>query len=702
MVYRWWTTLLVAVVVFSQWVGVVSAQPLIQPLFRFADDRGPRFPTNIAALSSGGALTLTPNAVARVRPDGSVAVVHTFADRFSPDAPSALLVLGGDGGYYSLTTAGGPHQAGTILRLDPTGRLDVAYAFRDAEDGSRPWVLVPGHGGTLYGLARTDQGASNSVFKVDATGAVTTGLARFTGTLMSVASDGLLYGVIGVCAPECGPIVVQRSLAGDQTVIGRPLVDGVYTAVLPQSDGGILTLVSRFDAPDTCDLVRLVDGTPSILQTLDGGCGYRSLKVDGSGQIFGFTGRMVFRVIGVDQVSIVGRVSGQRSLVDVDRIADGRFWGVFGDGGSYNGGEIVDVASTSVSTVTAFWGGSPQGAVPRGPLVRDADGYLYGVTARGGRFDRGAIYRVSAVGGAAFQLLYTFTGGTDGGGPTGLVRARDGGLYGTTTSGAAHGGTIFRVTRTGALTTLHVFRQDSGEGEFPGPLTLGRDGALYGRTLVGGQFGMGTAFRVTTSGVFSVVHDFGPADGLPSTRLGRSAFLAASDGNLYGTTLGCELSNCGGATLFRMTPQGQVTPIWSTSGEEFRGPLLEVPGGRIVGSTPSGVFLLTPGQPAPLTIPADISAAVVSAVSPGGHLFGYALRSGDASDQVIKLGATTPLRVVARSGSYRALPFSGTLTDGGDGFLYGTGDAALADLGVVFRLPLEGDMQAPRNVRIVR
>lgn len=701
MINRWRATLLL--VVASQWAGVVSAQPLIQPLFRFADDRAPSSPTNIAALSTGGALVLTPNAVARVRPDGSVVAAHTFADRFSPEAPSAWLVPGGDGGYYSLTAAGGPHQAGTILRFDPTtGRLDVVYAFRDAEDGSRPWVLVPGAGGTLYGLASSDQGASNSVFIVDATGAVTTGVANFSGTLMSVASNGLLYGVISVCAPECGPVVVQRSLAGDEMLIGRPLVDGLYTAVLPQPDGGILALVSRFDAPQTCDLVRFIGGTSSILQTLDGGCGYRSLKVDGSGQIFGFTGRAAFRVTGVDGVSIIGRVAGQRLLVDGDRIADGRFWGVFVDGGSYNGGEVVDVASTGISTVAAFWGGNLQGAVPRGPVVRDADGHLYGVNARGGRFDRGTIYRVSAVGAATFQLLYTFTGGTDGGDPTGLVRTRDGGLFGTTTSGTAHRGTVFRVGRTGALTTLHVFRQDRGDGEFPGPLTLGRDGALYGRTLIGGRFGLGTAFRMTASGTFAVLHDFGPADGLPGSRLGTSAFLAASDGNLYGTTLVCELANCGGATLFRMTPQGQVTPIWSTSGEEFRGPLLEVPDGRIIGSTPSGVFVLTPGQPTPLIIPPDISAAVVSAVSPGGHLFGYALRSGDASDQVIKLNSTTPLRVIARSGAYRALPFSGTLTDGGDGFLYGTGDGALPDVGVVFRLPLEGDLRAPRNVRIVR
>lgn len=702
MVNRWWATLLLSVVVVSQWAGVVSAQPLIQPLFRFADDRAPRSPTNIAAVSTGGALVLTPNGVARVRPDGSVGVVHTFADRFSPDAPSALLVPGGDGGYYSLTAAGGPNQAGTILRLDPTGRLDVVYAFRNAEDGGRPWVLVPGPGGSLYGLASGEQGATNRVFRVDATGAVTTGLADYSGTLMSVAPNGLLYGVISVCAPECGPIVVQRSLGGDETLIGRPLVDGLYSAALPQSDGGILSLVSRFDAPQSCDLVRIANGTSSILQTLEGGCGYRSLKVDGSGQIVGFTGRTVFRVTGVDQVSIIGRVSGQRLLVDVDRLADGRFWGVFVDGGSYNGGEVVDVAATSVSTVVAFWGGNADGAGPRGPIVRESDGYLYGVTARGGRFDRGTIYRVSAVGAATFQLLYTFSGGADGGDPSGLVRARDGGLYGTTTAGSAHRGTIFRVTRTGVLTTLHVFRQDRADGEFPGPLTLGRDGALYGRTLIGGQFGMGTAFRLTTSGTFTVLHDFGPTDGLPGSRLGTSAFLAASDGNLYGTTLVCELSNCGGATLFRMTPQGQVTLIWSTSGEEFRGPLLEVPGGRVVGSTPSGVFFLTPGQPAPLTIPPDISAAVVSAVAPGGLLFGYALRSGDSSDQVIKLNSTAPLRVVARSEAYRALPFSGTLTEGGDGFLYGTGESAFPDLGVVFRLPLEGDLRAPRNVRIVR
>ncbi|PYR33716.1 MAG: hypothetical protein DMF90_19830 [Acidobacteria bacterium] len=57
------------------------------------------------------------------------------------------------------------------------------------------------------------------------------------------------------------------------------------------------------------------------------------------------------------------------------------------------------------------------------------------------------------------QVLHEFTGYTSAEGPTApLILASDGNLYGTTQqTGEAHRGTIFRMTPSGVVTTLHTF-----------------------------------------------------------------------------------------------------------------------------------------------------------------------------------------------------------------------------------------------------
>ena len=118
--------------------------------------------------------------------------------------------------------------------------------------------------------------------------------------------------------------------------------------------------------------------------------------------------------------------------------------------------------------------------------------------------------------------------GLDGAVPTGIVPGRDGAFYGATTYGGAPGissltpgnGTIFRVTATGALTTLFVF--PGGERGFrPGPLMQGSDGALYG-TAVGGQtlYALlpGIVYRFDpATGDYRILHTFVISDGRDPT-----------------------------------------------------------------------------------------------------------------------------------------------------------------------------------------
>src|SRR5262249_22120761 len=105
----------------------------------------------------------------------------------------------------------------------------------------------------------------------------------------------------------------------------------------------------------------------------------------------------------------------------------------------------------------SFRGGNDGGG-PLGELVQGADGYLYGTTAGGGTYAAGTVFKISTSG--TLTGLYSFTGNDDGQNPqAGLALGSDGNFYGTTQSGGTNGGggTLFKITPAGALTTLYSF-----------------------------------------------------------------------------------------------------------------------------------------------------------------------------------------------------------------------------------------------------
>jgi uncharacterized repeat protein (TIGR03803 family) len=138
-----------------------------------------------------------------------------------------------------------------------------------------------------------------------------------------------------------------------------------------------------------------------------------------------------------------------------------------------------------------------------------------------------------------FTTLHNFDS-ADGANPyAALIQATNGDLYGTTMNGGANGGgTVFRVAATGALKTLYSFCSLSGctDGSNSwAALIQPANGNFYGTTYAGGTNGSGTVFKVTPSGTLTTLHSFcsqsGCADGADPT----SALIQATDGNLYGT-----------------------------------------------------------------------------------------------------------------------------------------------------------------------
>jgi uncharacterized repeat protein (TIGR03803 family) len=194
----------------------------------------------------------------------------------------------------------------------------------------------------------------------------------------------------------------------------------------------------------------------------------------------------------------------------------------------------------------------------------------------GGANKDGTIFKITPSG--TLTTLDSFDG-SDGAGPAyaSLIQAVNGDLYGTTEDGGVSGGdgTVFKISPSGTLTTLHSF--DGTDGHIPGVLVQATDGNIYGTTGDGGNsntscsvLGCGTIFKITPSGTLTTLHRFCSQSGCPDGN-GPGGLVQAADGNFYGTTAGggnygksCPtLASFGCGTFFKMTPTGKLTTLYS-------------------------------------------------------------------------------------------------------------------------------------------
>jgi uncharacterized repeat protein (TIGR03803 family) len=117
-----------------------------------------------------------------------------------------------------------------------------------------------------------------------------------------------------------------------------------------------------------------------------------------------------------------------------------------------------------------------------------------------------------AMEGQTFTRLYNFcdlSGCADGTEPlSALVQGVDGNLYGTTLHGGkADLGTVFKITRSGTLTTVHKFQ--GADGQYPyAALVVANNGSFFGTTWEGGSHANGTVFQMTPSGKLSTLYSF--------------------------------------------------------------------------------------------------------------------------------------------------------------------------------------------------
>ena len=233
---------------------------------------------------------------------------------------------------------------------------------------------------------------------------------------------------------------------------------------------------------------------------------------------------------------------------------DGNFYGTTERGGANDSGTVFQMTpSGTLTTLHSF--SSSDGATPFAGLVQGTDGNFYGTTYGGGASGYGTVFQMTPSG--TLTTLHSFSS-SDGANPfAGLVQGTDGNFYGTTFQGGASSyGTAFQMTPSGTLTTLHSFSSSDGASPTYAGLIQGSDGNFYGTTYQGGASNSGTIFQMTPSGTLTTLHSFSTSDGAYP----HAGLIQGTDGNFYGTTEG---GGAGAGTVFRMTPSGTLTTLHS-------------------------------------------------------------------------------------------------------------------------------------------
>lgn len=319
-----------------------------------------------------------------------------------------------------------------------------------------------------------------------------------------------------------------QGLDGDlygTTDFGGPSDRGTVFRITP---GGTRTLLANF-----CKQPHCPDGAypmGGLVLATDGNF-YGTTSAGGTGSSYGTVFRMTPAGALTTLYSFTGLADGEQPMGTLVQATDGNLYGVAFLGGANNSGTVFRI--TLAGSLTTLYSFCAQANCIDGDepvsLIQGTDGNFYGTTGFGG-YVYGTVFKITPEG--DLTTLYRFTGSDGAYIYAGLVLANDGSFYGQTFEGGSFGcGTIFRITAIGKLTTLHNF--DMTDGCYPfSALIQATDGNLYGSTSDEVVVGMyGTLFEITPTGVLTTLHSFDSSDGAQPGTLVQS-----TNGAFYGTS----------------------------------------------------------------------------------------------------------------------------------------------------------------------
>jgi uncharacterized repeat protein (TIGR03803 family) len=241
--------------------------------------------------------------------------------------------------------------------------------------------------------------------------------------------------------------------------------------------------------------------------------------------------------------------------------SDGAFYGTTSSGGPNTGqcdpgcGTIFKITSKGQYTTIHNFNGLPDGGAPLATMIQAPNGKLYGTASTlGNAGSYGTVFTITLKG--KFTVIHQFNN-TDGAYPFGgLILGTDGNFYGQTDLGGASNygafGTVYKITPNGKVTTLHSFEQTDGDNPISN-LVQGTDGSFYGTASYGGKYpNFGTVFKITSTGTLTTLHNFDSTDG----SYPYAGLIQATNGKFYGATFGGGSSSAckyGCGTVFSLS-----------------------------------------------------------------------------------------------------------------------------------------------------
>ncbi len=403
-----------------------------------------------SATTSGWALAivlLLAVAVTQLAQAQTFNVIHAFTGGKDGATPYGGLTIDKAGNLYGTAQVGGA-GFGTVFKLANTNYgwvFSTLYEFAGGNDGAEPFARpIFGPDGTLYGT--TQQGGSG-------------------------------YGTVFNLRPPPNAICGSIPCPWTETVLYRFTggSDGAYpgSKVTFDQAGNIYGTANRGGAQGYGVVYKLVASGGTWSETV----------------IYSFEG-------GADQSSPVAGVIFDESG-NLYATSSG-FW-IGGNGAAF---QLTPSGSGwTENTLHTFQGGN-DGSEPNAGFIFDNAGNLYSTTAIAGSRNGGTAFELSpSDGGWTYSVIYSFAGN----GPLGprgdLILDQAGNLYGTTSYDGMHGqGSVFKLTSSNGSwteTDLYDFTGGADGGDLYGGLVFDASGNLYGTASTGGANGYGVAFEIT-------------------------------------------------------------------------------------------------------------------------------------------------------------------------------------------------------------
>lgn len=460
---------------------------------------------------------------------GSFSVLRNFS--YTTDGAYARgdLIQATDGNFYGFTAAGGTNGIGTIFRITPTGTFTVIRHLSSADGQGPIGNLMQNTDGFLYGMAHGGANGAGTFFKISTAGAFTLLHAFKTDTEGSDPNgsvirntDGTLWGLTSYGGPNFGGTAFKITTAGAFTLLssfnGASLGNAPYESLIRGSDSAFYGTTSDMGVNQYYGTIfKICAGNTTVLHAFNGSQG------------------------GIPKGSLVEGTNGI-------------LYGTTESGGTNGAGVIFKITKSGTYTVMRNLSGN-DGSYPNGSLIQATDGNLYGMNNGGGVNSGGTIFKITIAG--AYTVLRAFNS-ADGYYPYGdLVQGTDGNFYGTTSTGGTNGfGTIFKITPAGAYTVLRNLSANTDGSSPRGSLIQYTDGNFYGTTSAGGTNGAGTIFKISSTGTFQVIKQLNAAT---TGSIPQGKLLVGSDGNFYGLTSSGGSNNAG--TIFKVTSTGILTVL---------------------------------------------------------------------------------------------------------------------------------------------